>query len=279
MNHEALVKVLGAKIAGSWNLYQQLPWATGSVDFYIMLSSISGVFGNPGQANYDMGNTFQDALARHAAVTDGRRVYTIDIGVLLGVGYVAENKIYKDLLRRTGFDSITEAEFLATMDIMCDARLPAPSAFSSQIVHGIATPEDVRKNGWAEPRWTTEPFFMHLHQVHRQRNGGDERKGDEVQYGRLVAVAATVEDAEQVVMGAIKEKLSRALAIAADEIEEANPLHKYGVDSLVAVELSTWFKKEIRAEVGVLDIMNATSITQLVQAVIARSSLVKTAEA
>lgn len=94
MSYEAFTKVLGPKTTGSWNLYQEL---CQEMDFYIMLSSISGVFGNPGQANYDAGNTFQDALARHAAA-QGHRAYTIDIGVLLGVGYVAENKIYKGQL-------------------------------------------------------------------------------------------------------------------------------------------------------------------------------------
>lgn len=180
-----------------------------------------------------------------------------------------------DLLRRTGFDSITETEFLATMDIICDHRLPPPSVFHSQMVHGIATPEDVRKNGWAEPRWVTEPFFKHLHQIHRSR-GGDGDGDDNTQYGVLVAAASSVGEAEAVVVGAIKKKLSKALAVPEHDIDESDPLSKYGIDSLVAVELSTWFKKELQSDVGVIDIMNSKSIQQLVQNIVARSSLVRT---
>lgn len=270
MTYDAFVKVLRPKITGSWNLYKQLPQ---DMDFYVMLSSISGIFGNQGQANYDMGNTFQDALARHAAA-QGRRAYAIDIGVLLGVGYVAENKIYIDLLRRTGFDSITEDDLLASMDVLCDYRLPPPSVFHSQIVHGIAKPDDVRKKGWLEPRWTVEPYFGHLHQISRWSSEGSGSE-DQVQYGALVAAAQSSHEAEAVVGSAIKKKLSKALALPEEDIDEAKPLHKYGVDSLVAVELSTWFKKEIRSEVGVLDIMNSTSIHGLNQLVITRSAIVK----
>lgn len=269
MTHDALVKVLRPKIAGSWNLYKQLPE---DMDFYVMLSSISGIFGNQGQANYDMGNTFQDALARHAAA-EGRRAYAIDIGVLLGVGYVAENKIYMDLLRRTGFDSITEDDLLASMDVLCDYRLPPPSVFHSQIVHGIAKPDDVRRKGWVEPRWTVEPYFGHLHQISRWSNSDGSDSDDKLQYGALVAAAQSSAEAEAVVGSAIKSKLSKALALPEEDIDEAKPLHKYGVDSLVAVELSSWFKKEIQSEIGVLDIMNSTSIHALNQVVVTRSSL------
>lgn len=50
-----------SKIESSWNLHTLLP----ELDFFILLSSVSGVVGNPGQSNYAAGCTFQDALARH----------------------------------------------------------------------------------------------------------------------------------------------------------------------------------------------------------------------
>jgi acyl transferase domain-containing protein/NADPH:quinone reductase-like Zn-dependent oxidoreductase len=50
------------KINGTWNLHKSLP---ADLDFFIMLSSVSGVIGNGGQANYNAGNIFQDYLAHH----------------------------------------------------------------------------------------------------------------------------------------------------------------------------------------------------------------------
>ena len=52
---------LQAKVQGTWNLHHALP----NLDFFIMLSSLLGVIGNPGQANYTAAGAFQDAFARH----------------------------------------------------------------------------------------------------------------------------------------------------------------------------------------------------------------------
>ena len=75
------------------------------------------------------------------------------------------------------------------------------------------------------------------------------------------------------------QKLSKALGIEVQSIDPAQPLHAYGVDSLVGVELRTWLLKEIGAEIAVFDIVGETTIQALAQLVAARSSLVRFAAA
>ena len=52
------------------------------------------------------------------------------------------------------------------------------------------------------------------------------------------------------------------------------PMHSYGVDSLVAVELRSWLMKELGAEVTVFDIMGSGSIKDLVATVTNKSRFV-----
>ncbi|KAE8332871.1 polyketide synthase [Aspergillus sergii] len=81
---EAAVK---PKAQGSWNLH--CLWPMG-MEFFILLSSIWGIIGTHGKANYAAGNTFQDTLARYR-VNLGESAASLDLGLVIYTGAVANN--------------------------------------------------------------------------------------------------------------------------------------------------------------------------------------------
>ena len=56
-------RVLWPKILGAWHLHRAT--AHLELDLFVMFSSVTGVVGNPGQANHAAANAFLDQLARH----------------------------------------------------------------------------------------------------------------------------------------------------------------------------------------------------------------------
>lgn len=79
---------LRPKVQGSWNLHVNLPKG---MDFFIMLSSVTGVLGSRSQSNYGAGNTYEDALAKYRG-SRGEKEVALDLGILMGAGFVAENR-------------------------------------------------------------------------------------------------------------------------------------------------------------------------------------------
>ena len=90
MTHSQYLGATLPKITGTRNLHTCLP---SSLDFFVMLSSISGICGSRSQANYAAGNTFQDAFAAHR-IAQNLPATVIDLGVVLGVGYVASTRFW-----------------------------------------------------------------------------------------------------------------------------------------------------------------------------------------
>lgn len=269
MTLEDYYTAIKPKVQASWNLHEVLPR---DLDFFILLSSGSGIVGKGGQANYCVGNAYQDALARHR-VTNGEKATVLDLGIILSVGYAAEKVDVMGHLRAQGYAALREEEYHALLDELCDPALDVSSILKSQISLGFELPETLRSKGIDFPGWMHDPLFKHLFQIRTRGESVDDTK-DMVNYGMLLAAAETREAAETIIVKAIVEKLSKALGLEPQSIDPSQPLHSYGVDSLVGVELRTWLLKEIGAEIAVFDIVGETTIRALGQLVLARSSLV-----
>ena len=262
------------KVQASWNLHTVLPK---QLDFFILLSSGTGIVGNRGQANYVAGNTFQDALARHR-VSLGLKATALDLGMILSVGFTAENADVMSHLRAAGFAAMRKEEYHAMLDELCNPHLESASPLKAQVALGFEIPETLRSKGIEDPGWMHDPLFKHLYQI-RTVGGGGNSTENSVNHGLLLAAAESHQAAVDIINDAIVRKLCKALTIEAQDVDSSKPLHEYGVDSLVAVELRTWLLKDLGAEVAVFDMMGGSSIRALAGLVAGRSSLVKVAEA
>jgi aryl carrier-like protein len=270
MSLENFNAVIRPKVQASLNLHNVMPK---DLDFFILLSSASGIRGGGGQSNYCTGNTFQDALARYR-VSKGLKATVLDLGLMLSVGYVAE--IVGDVsgLRDEGYASLREDEFHAILDFLCDPRLPITSPLYSQISLGFVLPETFIGKDRDIPWWMHDPLFRHLFQI-RTTSDTTSSSNDSVNHKMLLGQAETQEEAELVIVQALTQKLSKAMNIEAGTIDGEQPLHVYGVDSLIAIELRTWFLKELGADVAVFDIMGESTIKVLSNLVAGRSSLAR----
>ncbi|KAH0437622.1 hypothetical protein CcaCcLH18_03742 [Colletotrichum camelliae] len=107
------------KVEGTWNLHNATEGI--DLDFFVLFSSISGVIGQPGQANYAAGNTFLDAFSRYRS-SKGLPVVSIDVGAVDDIGVISNNENLRRAMLATGTYMIKETELLEAVGaamIMC----------------------------------------------------------------------------------------------------------------------------------------------------------------
>ncbi|EDN95526.1 hypothetical protein SS1G_11404 [Sclerotinia sclerotiorum 1980 UF-70] len=285
MSYENYQDSVRPKVQGSWNLHKHLP---DSLDFFILLASAGGIVGTRGQSNYASGNTYQDALARYR-VSRGLKCVSLDLGLIQGVGFAAENRDTLLAIKKLGYRGIHEKEYLAILDYLCDPSLPMmEDPLKSQIITGLEIPKvllDTAEEAhdaedWA--RWVRRPLFRNLAAM----EGLDASKSDtgsvseskkrlsEVDYKAAFAAAGTsAAAAARVASSGLREKLARTLRIPEEDIETQRSIHTYGVDSLVAVDLRYWLAKEMKADLSIFEIMGDDSLGKLSWLIAKRTTL------
>jgi hypothetical protein len=245
------------KVQGSWNLNELLP---NGMDFFIMLSSMAGIFGSRGQSNYAAGNTFQDELARHR-IGLGEKAIALDLGFFSSVGIMAEKEELKERFSSySAFRPVTELELHALLDYYCDPNLDLLTSLKCQTVVGVGVPEgQVERSLDAAYYWLRMPSFRHLVQVDGTGDAAASKPQQIVDFSSLFASASSLAEASAFVTEALIKKLSKMLSIAQEELDVNKPMHLYGVDSLVAVELRNWFATELHVDVAIFDILGAAT--------------------
>ena len=281
MSYEDFTESTRPKVAGSWNLHSLLPRG---LDFFVLLSSICGIFGAASQANYCAGNTYKDALA-HYRTSLGEKAVSIDLGMMIEEGVVAENDRLMRLLTHTGyFIPISQAKLFALLDYYCDPALPVLLPQDCQPVIGIEIPAILSSRGIDHPYWMRRPLFRHFYQMTSRSassSAGSKSLIDPApDYAALLGAAAAgggVQESAAVVMKAIARKLSLIMGVRNEDIASSKPVHAYGVDSLIAVEIKSWLSKELGADVPVFDILGSDSLASLSLKVAAKSKFQQTA--
>ncbi|KAI3390924.1 hypothetical protein diail_8351, partial [Diaporthe ilicicola] len=258
------------KVAGSWNLHSRFSHP-GSLDFFVMLSSLSCILGWASQTNYAAGGSYQDALARYRHAT-GLPAVSIDIGIVKGVGYVAESRIVSDRMRKA-------AQSLMLPD---DAVL---RAIAAAVLHPLDQPQVLLGlNSGPGPQWDPasesqmgrDARFVPLkYRRPPSAPGAGQQLGDGAMAKPLSAQlqeAGSHADATRLVGDAIAAKLSHIFMLSTDDIDLAKPPALYGVDSLVAVELRNMLMLQAASDVSIFSILQSASLAALASDVVAKSA-------
>ncbi|PSR88560.1 hypothetical protein BD289DRAFT_482064 [Coniella lustricola] len=259
------------KIIGSWNLHTALP---DDMDFFISLSSASGVIGNRGQANYAAGNCYQDALA---AYRTGRGMHSvsIDLGPVVGAGMLENDEKTYAILKASGFFMVAIQDCLFLVErAMCGSH-GGTYELPSQVVTGVGTGGLILQNGVSDPYWADTKMFEVLNAIDLPQPGSDTTASttkSSQATGRSLTTALknadNEDDAIKFVLSGCVNYLSASLGMNPDDMDTEKSLAAYGLDSLVTSSFRSWIFKNVGVKITDLEVMGAASIFELARCIV-----------
>ncbi|MFE9324529.1 SDR family NAD(P)-dependent oxidoreductase [Nocardia sp. NPDC052278] len=240
MTPEQIAKVLRPKVNAAWNLHE----ATKDLDLsaFVLYSSIAGVIGNPGQANYAAANVFLDALAQHRHVS-GLPATSVVWGPWEQSGGMTSTLGAADLarLRREGLLPLGNADGMELFDAaLAGGRSAFVAVRIDRTALGEAHPDDVR----AVMRGLSRP--SHRRVVDTTSAPSATSNGSPSLSAQLLG-RSTAEQ-ERVILGVIRAQAAAVLGhTSADSTPPDKPFSDIGFDSLGVME----FRNRLKSAVGV----------------------------
>lgn len=268
MSYDSWKLAVDCKVVGSWNLHSVLPQG---MDFCVFLASASGLAGLRGQANYNAGNTYEDALARYR-VSQGERAISLDLGAMTEDGILAENPHLLDRVLGYGtLEPISRKKYYDILDYYCNPSLPLLTPTGSQAAIGLGVGGG---SGLESFDFTRQAMLypLVLDGIRQETPAAELKQAD---YRQLLGSSASLDEAGEFVMQAVVGKLANSISAMQDKgsIETRKPLQMYGVDSLLAIELRNWIVKEFLADIAVFETQGASTLETLSRLVAGRSSI------
>lgn len=265
MSIDQLTDVLGPKVNGS--LYLDRIFAEVDLDFFVLISSINCVVGNWGQANYAAANTFMCSLAANRRKR-GLRAAVVNGGAIVGAGYMEREsrRALDQIVEKLHMMRLSEDDWCMSICEAIDAcRLDSPNG--PEISTGVSdVPFDVPN----APLWYSNPkfssFIAHRGLAQDHSNGSTGSSEASVLVTDHLLACKTRRDVVAVVREAFAAQLRSDLRISmSDDDLMASRSNEIGLDSLVSVDVASWFRKKLQIGIPVLRIMSNESLEALVE--------------
>ncbi|XP_071793296.1 probable polyketide synthase 1 isoform X1 [Asterias amurensis] len=243
---ELMDNILGAKAASArhlHNLTDHLP-----LDFFLMTSSVTAVWGHPSQPCYTAANVYLDELAEERKAK-GLPATSLQLGPVRGAGYLESNSDVVKTLGMKGNMTLHIDEVLQVVGQILQAKdSPAVLCLANQ--------------DW-------DATLRHCH--------NDSLKFRHLTLGRQVAQTdcdLSQEDLED----RVRQKMGQLLCVEPGSIDLQQPMINYGIDSLMAVEMVTWASKELNVIISQLDILGGICTNVLLEKALDHSVVINVAE-
>ncbi|PKX91350.1 type I polyketide synthase [Aspergillus novofumigatus IBT 16806] len=277
MSHEEWQTAVAPKVRGTLNLHEATQESP--LDFFVLFSSISGVIGQVGQANYAAGNTFLDAFCQYRRQLS-LPASVLDIGVLGDIGYASRNSTVLQKLKTSGFYLLREQELLDSLQFAIFQSTPSFSSSSSGFPEqqGFCNPGQLVIGLRSTLSWTDTKNQVRWKRDRRMASYHNDSQGGEATTASTVNNEGLKQFLSELAMNPILlakptthdllaqeigQQLLTFMLRPEEELDISQSLQALGMDSFVSIEIRNWIRQNLGVDLSVLDIMSSASVRHL----------------
>ena len=252
LDTQQIRRVLWPKLVGAELLERLTRHLT--LDMFVMFSSATTLFGNPGQAAYVAANLGLEGLARRRR-QHGQPALCIAWGIIEDVGFLARHTATRHALQKR----------LGSTGLSADG---AHALLEQHLLQGwpdgaILTLDD-NALARALPTWGKPRFSELAGLTTTTSNDG----GEQALRSRLATMNET--DRLACVVTVLSIELAAILMIDADTIDAHRSVYELGFDSLMGVELVTAIDARLAVKVPAMALAEAATLTRIARLVLER---------
>lgn len=267
MTVEDFHETICSKVQGTWNLHSTAIQLNLNLEFFTMLSSVSGVIGQKGQANYAAANVFLDSFAayRHSL---GLAACSVDLGIIEDVGYLSQRQDIADRVDKKSWEKINEG-LLHKIVKFSILQQTSTMGKAAQMIIGIPAPLQQDSELLLDARFQGLCFGNAKDQGHTTKDDHDSSRAAvqtffsmlnvKLDHSTLIAAAAEL----------VNQQFTKILGLS-EPVEPGKPLSVYGMDSLAGVDLRNWIRTQLGIEITTLEILNTTSLLALCEKILTK---------
>lgn len=254
------------KIHGTWNLHHTLADREIEVDFFLMMSSVSGSVGTATESNYCAGNHFLDYFARYRRAL-GLPAVAVGLGMISEVGYLHDNPEIEALLLRRGIQAINEDEMLQIIDVALSSG--CHDGHNDDAAHILTGLEpfgllELRRQGYNVTSLTYRDPRAGILAGILEDNRADVSQEDSSSPsdGLPAAVSQAIKDGAslaEAVCACIAKQFGTLLLMPVERVDTQKALSAYGMDSMIAAEFRTWLVQTFQVDVSFPQLLGKTA--------------------
>jgi len=248
LTYQQIHRVIEPKVQGALALHELT--LDKSLDLFVLYSSVTTLFGNPGQSNYVAANLWLEALAAHRR-RQGLAATCVCWGAIDDAGYLTRNEKIKEALQsRMGGAALSAADALAVLERLLTGE-------------GAKSAQGVMEFDWralsAFLPVARSPKFRELAIQAPNADSNDDHRAD---IKRLLDELSD-DDLRIAFIDMLKEELGQILLVNKDKIDPNHSMYDMGLDSLMGVELMIAIEARFDVQIPVMALSEAPTLNKL----------------